>query len=196
MNLKTQHKVTVGLTGAMLSGKSTALAVWRQAGAYVLSCDELLREIFTRPAVQKKIKANFGTTRRADVAQMVFSRPSARRKLEQILHPLLLKEIRRRLRASAQVVRVVEVPLLFEAHWENFFDLTITLVTPEKERVIRAKKRGFTRTDLQARSRAQLPQDQKALRADICLFNQGTEKQLARKVQVLQNALLKMYTVK
>ena len=180
----------------MLSGKSTALAVWRQAGAYVLSCDELVREISARPALQKKIKEFLGTTDRVQLAQRVFSNLVARRKLEHLVHPVLFAEIRKRLRASKQTVRVVEAPLLFEAGWEEYFDLTMALFTPEKQLAVRAKKRGISRADWKARQRAQLPQAQKAARADICILNNGPAKDLSKKIAALHWALTKIYNVK
>ena len=55
MKFTASHQLTVGLTGGILCGKSTALRAFASAGAYTLSCDELVREISARPAVQKKI---------------------------------------------------------------------------------------------------------------------------------------------
>ncbi len=180
----------------MLSGKSTALSAWQQAGAYVLSCDELVREISARPAIQKKIKKALGTTDRTQLAQQVFSNLSARRKLEHILHPVLFTEICKCLRKAKQTVRVVEAPILFEAGWEKYFDLLVALVIPEKLLVCRAKKRGISKSDLAARQRAQLPQVQKAARADICVLNNGTKKDLGKKITMLHRALTKIYNVK
>lgn len=195
MNL-IHKKITVGLSGGILCGKTTALAAWEKAGAFVLSCDELVREISARPSVQKKIAAALGTCEKAALARKVFADGLARKKLENILHPLVCKEITARLKKSTSPVRVVEVPLLFEAHWEKLFDLTVALLTPEKLLAARAKKRGIGKQDLAARQRAQLSQHEKAARADICLLNDGTAAQLTEKIKNLQNALSKIYNVK
>lgn len=196
MNLKNPKKITVGLSGGILCGKTTALSAWEKAGAFVLSCDELVREISVRPAVQKKITAAFGTCEPAALAHNVFSNAAARRRLEKIVHPLVYKELAARLNKSTQPVRVVEVPLLFEARWEKFFDVTVALLTPEKLLAARAKQRGIGRADWAARRQAQLPQTQKAARADICILNDGTKKDLSDKIKNLQNALSKIYNVK
>ena len=55
MSFHTKTKFVVGLTGSMLSGKSTALAYFAAQGAGVISCDEIARELRTCPAVLKKI---------------------------------------------------------------------------------------------------------------------------------------------
>jgi len=196
MNFKTRNKLTIGLTGGILCGKSTALLAWKKAGACVLSCDELLREISARPTVQKKISMLFGTTDRAILAQKVFASAPARKKLEKVLHPLVLKEIAKRLRAVKEAVRVVEVPLLFEAGLQNDFDVTVALLAPQKLLAARAKKRAMSRADFLKRSKAQWPLAKKAAHADICLINDGTVQELARQVQVLHRALSKIYHVK
>lgn len=196
MNLKAKNKLTIGLTGGILCGKTTALYAWEKAGAFVLSCDGLAREISAHAQVQKKIAAALGTTDTAQLSRKVFSNSAARKKLESILHPLIYKEIAARLKKSTQPVRVVEVPLLFEAGWDKFFDLTVTLITPDKLLAARAKKRKISTQDLALRQRAQLPQNEKAERADICLLNNTDEKQLAEKITCLQNAFNQIYNVK
>lgn len=189
MNLKAQHKLTIGLTGGILCGKSTALAAWKQQGAFVLSCDELVREISIRPAVQKKILDAFGFTDKEKLATCIFTQDKARKKLENILHPLVFKEIKKRLQASCAAVRVVEVPLLFEVNIQDAFDLTAAVVAPEKVLSARAKKRGMKKTDFINRYQTQLSQMQKAAYADICLVNDGSVENLTRKVRSLHRAL-------
>ena len=181
MNLTIKNKLTVGLTGGILCGKSSALAVWQKAGAYTISCDELVKQISARPAVQKQIQAALGITERGALTRKVFTNSSARKKLEQILHPL---------------VRVVEVPLLFEAGWEKYFDLTVALVAPTQLLASRTKQRGLTQTDLLRRSKAQWPQTKKAACADICIVNDGTENDLMKKISALHRALCAIYKVK
>ena len=90
----------------------------------------------------------------------------------------------------------MEEPIFFEACWGKFFDLTVALVTPQKLLAARAKKRGIGKTDLAARRRAQLSQEQKAARADICILNDKTEKDLSKKIVSLHQALVKIYNVK
>lgn len=196
MNWKAQEKLTIGLTGGILCGKSTALLAWKSVGAYVLSCDALLREISSRPAIQKKLLAVFGTVDRAALADRVFVSAPLRKKLEGILHPVLLKEISKRLRIAKQRVRVVEVPLLFEAKLEHAFDLTVALVSGEKKRSARAKKRQMSQTDFLRRSHTQLPLIEKAARADICITNDGTGQALHQKIKELHRALCEIYQVK
>ena len=189
MKFTTPHKLTIGLTGGILCGKSAALAAWKKAGAFVLSCDELVREISIRPPVQKKIQRILGCVNNKQIAKRIFSEDCLRVKLETILHPLVFKEIQKRLQHSSAKVRVVEVPLLFETNLQNAFDLTVALGAPDKVLSARARKRGMKKADLLKRQQAQLPPMEKLSRADICIINDATLEKLTQKINALHRAM-------
>lgn len=167
MSFKQPSKWVVGLTGPILSGKSTALTCFGAAGAGVISCDEIVRQLYTCPGVCKKIKTALGTADPQTVAQLVFAQPAKRKKLEQILHPLVLKEVRKRIKQAAQPLVVVEVPLLFEAGWEKLMDLTICVLAAPATLKARLKERKMSMVEYEARLKTQLPPLEKASRADI-----------------------------
>ncbi len=196
MNFKIKNKLTVGVTGGILCGKSTALAAWKQAGAYVISCDEVVKEISARRSVQRKIQALLGTTQREALARKVFTNTAARKQLEQLLHPLLYTEIKRQLRSSKERIRVVEVPLLFEVGWEKNFDVTLAILASQSLLAKRAKQRGMTQADCVKRAHSQWSQTKKAALADICIVNDGTAADLTKKVSALYRALDTIYQVK
>ena len=85
-----------GLTGGVGMGKSTAAQFLREHGAQVVDTDELARQLVEpgQPALTeiqavfgKSIVAPDGQLRRDELAQIVFTDPAARKKLEAILHP-------------------------------------------------------------------------------------------------------------
>jgi dephospho-CoA kinase len=82
---------------------------------------------------------------------------------------------------------VVEVPLLFESGMEAAFDKTIAVVADESVREERAGSRGHR--GVESRTSRQLPQDEKARRADVVVRNDGTLEDLE---QTLSSALAKM----
>lgn len=196
MNFITHNKLTVGLTGGILCGKSTALAAWRKAGAFVLSCDEIVRELYTNPTVQKQIQSLAGTLDRVELAKRVFVNKKLREKLNGLLHPLVKKEIAKRLKKATLPLRVIEVPLLFEVGWEQFFDLTVTVVAPAPVLRGRAKQRNLSQADLAKRQKAQLPPEVKAAKADIVVINDSTTEILEHKMVALYRALTRFETVK
>lgn len=196
MNFKSKNKLVIGLTGGMLSGKSTALKVFARCGAFVLSCDELVREISARSSVQKKITDLFGKNDKTFLTQKVFHSAGARKKLENLLHPLVLAEMKKRLKEDKNKIQVVEVPLLFEAGWEKFFDCTLALMAPDKNLKKRLSARQVKKEDFEKRSAAQFSAEKKVALADICLLNDGTVEHLTQKVQNLYQAFTKIYQVK
>lgn len=193
MNFIHPHCVTLGLSGGMLCGKSTALAAFKKCGAFTLSCDELAREISARPSVRRRIERLFGTARTKEVAARAFSDAQTRKALEELLHPMIGREISLRLKKTQASVRVVETPLLFEAGWENRFDLTVCIAAPKKTLLARAKTRGVEKKDFLRRSKAQWDQQTKALRADVCVLNGGSAAQLEGKIKRLYQALIHIY---
>jgi len=70
------------------------------------------------------------------------------------------------------VAAVVEVPLLFEAGMENAFDHTLAVIAEESVREERAGARGHTA--VASRAGRQLPQAEKAERADFVVRNDGS----------------------
>ncbi len=189
MNFKTRNQLIIGLTGGILCGKSTALQAFARCGAFTLSCDELVREISVRPTVKRQIAALTGAAEKEKVAQKVFSSGAARKKLEALLHPLVAREIKKRLAKDHTPLRVVEVPLLFEAGWQDAFDLTLCIAAPAAVQTRRLAARHMSKTDFLKRSRAQYDLAQKMTRSDICLLNDATEQALQDKIAQLCRAL-------
>ena len=188
MSFHVKTKLVIGLTGAMLSGKSTALAYFKQGGADTLSCDEMVRELYTRPAVLAKIKAALGTADKTQLAQLVFQNGAKRKALEQILHPLILKAVRARIKACKQKLIVVEVPLLFEVGWDKLMDLNVAVLADPKTLPARLQGRKLTRAQYQRRTRFQLKDAEKAARADLVFFHTN-KAQLKQSVTRLCRAL-------
>ena len=78
-----------------------------------------------------------------------------------------------------------EIPLLFEKNLEKQVDRSISVVSSYSLRVDRLKNRGFDSEEVEARSRKQLPQNQKISRADYVILNDGSFEFLKRQVQLL-----------
>lgn len=120
-----------------------------------------------------------GSLDRSALAQIIFSDPEARNRLNALLHPPVLAEITRRLEelrgnASPPAVAVVVAPLLFETGAEKLMEKVIVVIAPEQERIRRLKKRdGLTEAEIRARFAAQLPPDQSRARADWVIDNSG-----------------------
>jgi dephospho-CoA kinase len=126
-----------------------------------------------------------GTVDRGRVGAIVFDSTEELAWLESLLHPLVgerTAEWRAGLGPEVELA-VVEVPLLFETGMESAFDATVAVVADDASRASRAGLRG---TDLlEARSDRQLPQAEKAARADHVITNDGSLEELERQVAEL-----------
>jgi len=130
-----------------------------------------------------------GTVDRGRVGATVFESPEELAWLESTLHPLVGKHVAEWRAALEPRVRlaVVEVPLLFETAMEDAFDSTVAVVADDETRASRAGLRGTEL--LEARSDRQLPQAEKAARADHVITNDGSLDDLERQVSELVKVL-------
>jgi len=188
-------RVILGLTGGYGSGKSFVSSVFRSLGARVVDADALAREALApgRPAA-RRVARDFGpgvldARRRIDrkrLAARVFADPAARRRLEGIVHP----EVIRALRAAARDHRrrgllVLDIPLLFETRLQALADKTAVVWAPEAVRLRRLARRGVSPADYRRRARAQWPLRRKTARADFVIDNSGPRAATRRRVRRL-----------
>lgn len=183
-----------GMTGGIGMGKSTAAQFFCERGAQVVDTDELARRLVERgqPALAeiqatfgKSIVAPGGNLRRDELAQIVFTDPVARKKLEAILHP----RIREFWRAQLQTWRnedcdiaCVVIPLLFETNAQSDFDKTICVACSAASQRARLSQRGWSPTQIKQRLAAQWPIEQKIAQADIVIWTDGVPESTAGQV--------------
>jgi dephospho-CoA kinase len=118
----------VGLTGGVAAGKSAVAARLAELGAEVVDTDRIARALTgpqggALPAIVQafgcECLAPDGGLDRAAMRARVFADIDARRRLEAILHPLILEQVRERLSRSRAPYVVLVVPLLVEC-WQDY----------------------------------------------------------------------------
>ena len=180
----------VGLTGGLGAGKSTALAALAELGAVTLSTDVVVHELLASDEVRELVVERLGPDVAPDgmldrtaIAARVFGDDDARGWLEGLLWPRVGGRVAA-FRAEVEAMSprppaaVVEVPLLFEAGSEKLYDATIAVIADEEIRERRAAARGHE--GVAARTGRQLSQEEKALRADFTVRNDGSREELKR----------------
>lgn len=196
--------LVVGLTGGIATGKSTVARMLRARGAVVLDADALVHELQAPgtevyrailDAFGPDILAPDGTLDRQKLGARIFADPEARRRLEAIVHPPVMAELRRRVEAlrrdGGTRLCVVEAALLVEEGRRGIVDRVVVVTAPEAEQVARLRaKTGLGEEEAWRRVRAQLPAAAKARRADYVLVNDGDLARLARDVAALADILL------
>ncbi|MPN08673.1 Dephospho-CoA kinase [bioreactor metagenome] len=91
---------------------------------------------------------------------------------------------------KAYRVAVFEVPLLFESGMDSAMDFCVMVSCDQETRVQRVMERdGLLREQVEARIRAQMPEEEKRLRADYLLDNNGSEAEFLVQVDALYQKL-------
>ena len=127
----------IALTGKIASGKSIALETFKELGASVLSSDEIVKELYQKEEIASliektlKIKFSSNIVNKDELRNHLLLNPSDKKKLEKIIHPLVEKEISNFLNTDKNDIRVVEIPLLFEAKLDHYFE-TIVVIDIDK----------------------------------------------------------------
>ena len=188
--------LTIGLTGGIAAGKSTALAAFERLGAATISSDAVVHELLDSEPLLGRLTERWGAdvapdgrVDRARVGEIVFADPEQLSWLESQVHPLVGERIGAFLLSlpAGTEVAVVEVPLLFESGMEGVFDTTLAVVTSDDVRRARAESRGHTLVG--ERDARQLEQSEKAERAEHVIENDGTPEQLEQALSALVEKL-------
>ncbi|HEX4942904.1 MAG TPA: dephospho-CoA kinase [Usitatibacteraceae bacterium] len=177
-------KRTVGLTGGIGSGKSTAAGFLAELGATVVDADDISRELTAAggaalPALREAFGERFvpagGALDRAAMRALAFSDSAVRARLEGILHPLIRAESKRRLAAATGPYAVLVVPLLFESgSWTGQLDRVVVVDLDGELQVRRAAERSRLSPDeVRAIMAAQWPRWRRLQAADEVLWNGG-----------------------
>jgi dephospho-CoA kinase len=188
--------LTIGLTGGIAAGKSTALAAFERLGAATISSDAVVHELLDAEPLLGRLTERWGAevapdgrVDRARVGEIVFADPEQLSWLESQVHPLVGERIGAFLVSlpAGTEVAVVEVPLLFESGMEGVFDTTVAVVTSDDVRRTRAESRGHALVG--ERDARQLEQSEKAERAEHVIENDGTPEQLEQALSALVEKL-------
>ena len=172
--------IILGLTGSVGMGKSTAAREFRRMRIPVHDADKAVHRLLGRggkavaavaaafPGVEKG-----GAIDRAALGGLVFSDPSALKRLEAILHPLVRQAERAflaRARRRRRKLVVLDIPLLFETGGEARCDKVLVVSAPRRVQLARVMARpGMTAERLAGVEARQMPDAEKRRRADIII---------------------------
>ena len=192
----------IGLTGSIAMGKTTTARLFADEGVPVHDADAAVHKLYAGEAAGLIEVAFPGSTRngtvdRVQLGKQVTGDPTALRRLEEIVHPLVRNAERKFLRdaeiAGAPIV-VLDVPLLFETGGDGRVDATVVVSAPAEMQRERVLERGVSLERLEALLGRQMPDAEKRRRADFVVDSgQGVEHARAQVRQILA-AVAKMPT--
>jgi len=174
----------IGLTGSIAMGKTTTARLFADEGVPVHDADAAVHKLYAGEAAGLIEVAFPGSTRsgtvdRVQLGKQVTGDPTALRRLEEIVHPLVRNAERKFLRdaeiAGVPIV-VLDVPLLFETGGDGRVDATVVVSAPAEMQRERVLERGVSLERLEALLGRQMPDAEKRRRADFVVdSSQGVE---------------------
>lgn len=193
----------IGLTGGIATGKSTAASYLEKKGAKVIDADEISHQLSKNgekgwqvivDEFGEKVLTAKKEIDREKLGEIVFSNPDKRKKLESLLHPLIIykmKEKAHQYLANDELV-IFMAPLLFETGLDYFCDQVWLISSSKSEQIKRLKKRnGFNRKEAIKRIDAQLALEKKKEKADIIIKNNSTIEDLKLELDLYWDKILK-----
>lgn len=177
----------IGLTGSIASGKSTVANMLKEMDFPIIDADLVARIVVEKgTATLEAIKETFGTgvirengaLNREALGEIIFSNPSKRKQLNDIMHPAIRAEMlaqKENLVQQGYPVIIMDIPLLFESRLQSFVDKILVVTVTEQTQLERLMARnGFTQEEAKLRIQSQLPLSVKEEGADAVIYNNGT----------------------
>ncbi|MBN1385268.1 MAG: dephospho-CoA kinase [Elusimicrobia bacterium] len=193
MKLKKRNKKyrlkIIALTGGIASGKTFVLNEFKKHGIETISCDEIAEEVFYKTDVKKNIKKYFKTLNRKKIAKLIFSDEKKKNQLEHILHPRIIKKLKRKLSTlnhELSTAVIIDIPLLFEADVESVmggFDKIIVVYCRKKQQLRRlCIRNNISLGEANMMLNSQIPLLKKMKWADYIIDNTGKKQSVKEQV--------------
>ena len=195
--------LVIGLTGGIGSGKSAAAEEFGRLGATVVDTDAIAHELTQAggaavPQVRRLFGEDYvdaqGAMDRAKMRALAFRDPGARKKLEQLLHPLIRAESDRRIAAASGAYVIHVVPLLVESRdYRQRISRVLVVDCPEDLQVERVRQRsGLADEEIRRILRSQASREARLAAADDIIDNSGSLDALHKQVRDLHASYLEL----
>jgi dephospho-CoA kinase len=182
----------VGLTGGIGSGKSTACEIFTELGVPVIDADIIAHNLVKpgMPALEeiirvfgKEVISNNGTLARKIIRDKIFANNNDRKKLEDILHPAVYREISVQVKNINSNYCIISIPLLLETGAAKTVDRILVIDVPREQQLERASNRDKTnKNDINAIIDSQISRKDRLSAADDIVDNKGNVKDLRKKI--------------
>jgi len=194
----------IGITGGIASGKSTVTEFLRQQGYQVVDADQVVHEL-QEPGgrLYQALLSTFGTAilqedgrlDRPKLGAMIFGNSEVLARSSQLQNEIIREELAHRhdLLAETEDIFFMDLPLLFELEYDNWFDQIWLVDVTEETQLSRLMARNdLSQEEAEKRIAAQLSLKEKRKRADMLIDNngllEGTRQQICDALQKLERS--------
>ena len=176
----------VGLTGGIASGKSTIMRNFAGLGCMTVDADAIVARLYEpgqlgHQAIVRTygndVLAADGTIDRKKLSDVAFANAEEARKLNALIHPIVLAEEARMMAAAEHrgedAIYVVEATLLLEAGGRQRYEKIVVVDVDPEVQMMRAIGRGMAREEVARRIAHQMPREERLRHADYVIDNSG-----------------------
>jgi len=190
----------IGLTGGIASGKSVVSKMLSGLlGCEHIDADDICRHLlephkegwqeFTR-AFGSVYLTDDGAIDRPLLRNDLFASEQFRQRVNGIIHPIVKKVVLSRMNQIVEsdpgLKVVVEVPLLYEVHWEDIFDTVVVVNADYETCLMRLMDRdGLDKEEVIKELQSQWPLAEKVMKADHVIDNSGSLQETNSQVKQL-----------
>ncbi len=200
------HKLTIGLTGGIASGKSSVSNCFIGLGIDIIDTDKIAKQLFAANSPHlKPLRDQFGNViflengelDRKTLAQIVFENEKHLNWLNQFTHPLIATTLKVELNSSTTRYRIIDIPLLIGLdgkitnHLESLIDRILVVNTHPEIQIERLIERdGITLEEALKRIGSQSSLEQKLAFADDVIDNNQAQTDLLPQVKQIHQKYL------
>jgi len=173
----------IGLTGGIAVGKSAVSQILKQHGYEIIDADRVAHQLqAANTPLLTELATVFGLTilhkdgslNRDKLAKIVFKDEQARQRLNAIVHPAIRAEFERLIKHFTGDILFLDVPLLFEAGFDELTDANLVIKATKDVQLKRLTSRdGLTEEMALARINSQIPASEAEKLADFVIDNSG-----------------------
>jgi len=177
----------VGLTGGIASGKSTVRELLAQLGCHTVDADRLVAQLYEPGraghtalvgAYGRGILLDDGTIDRVKLADIAFANADEAKKLNALIHPIVIAATEELLQEIGDGIAVVEATLMIESGGRQRYDKLVIVDVEPAVQIERGIARGLAREEVERRIANQIPREERLRHADYVIDNSGDRARL------------------
>ena len=188
----------IGITGSIACGKSLVSNYLQEKGYTIIDADKIGHMALENDEVKKQLVNKFGKSilkdnevNRVTLGKLVFENNENLKELNNIIHPQIRKNISEQIQVHKNEKLVfVDVPLLFEAKFDDLVEKIIVISLDEKIQLERLMNRNsLSKEEALQRIKSQIPVREKEKLGDYVVDNSFTQENTYNQVDKILEKL-------